>query len=401
MAQLSDFDDIRPYSDDEVRGAIRELLDDRQFRAVVRGLVPWMPYAVARMLLRLALIGVRTTQGFQIRVMKPVAKAILRRCTDSYKYHAVAPLAWDRRYTFISNHRDIILDISIFNILLHESHAPSTCEIAIGDNLLIYPWIKRLVRLNKAFIVHRALAAHELLKSSIQMSRYMHFAINEKHENIWIAQREGRAKDSSDNTQEGVVKMLTVGFDGDMVDALRDMNIVPLTISYEFDPCDWLKAQEFQLKRDNPGYKKTRQDDLLNMKTGIFGYKGRVVYRVSRCINEWLDELRGLGNAELLHEMAHRLDRQIHSHYELFPNNYIALDRLNGSRDNADHYSADDEKRFDKYLKAQLAKIQIINKDEAFLAERMLTMYANPLINYRAANEANEKPSAAVTNFKI
>ncbi len=385
MAQLSDFDEIRPYSAGETRDAIRELLADRQFKAVVKGLAPWLPYSVARCLLRLALIGVKTPQDFQVHVMKPVAKAILRRCTDGYAYYPGQGITWDKRYTFISNHRDILLDVSIFNILLYEGHTPNTCEIAIGDNLLIYPWIKRLVRLNKAFIVHRSLPARELLKSSVLMSRYMHFAVNEKRENIWIAQREGRAKDSSDRTQEGVVKMLTIGYNGEPIDALRDMNIVPLTISYEFDPCDWLKAQEFQLKRDNPDYKKTRQDDLLNMKTGIFGYKGRVVYRASECINKWLDGLKDLSHQELLREVTRRLDGQIHSHYELFPNNFIALDRLNGTRENASRYTAKDEARFDKYLKSQIEKIKIAGKDEGFLTERLLTMYANPLKNYRKA----------------
>lgn len=391
MARLSDFDDIRPYSAGEVRGAIRELLDDRQFKAVMRSLVPWLPYCLTRLLLRLALIGVKTPQGFQVRVMRPFAKLIIRRHTDGVSYFPNEKITRDKRYTFISNHRDIILDVSIFNLLLYETGASGTCEIAIGDNLLIYPWIKRLVRLNKAFIVRRSLSARDLLKSSILMSRYMHFAINEKRENIWIAQREGRAKDSSDLTQEGVIKMLTIGYDGSAYDALKEMNIVPFTISYEFDPCDRLKAQEFQQKRDNPSYKKTRQDDLTNMKTGIFGYKGRVVYRVSNCINDSLEELKGLPTAELLREVTRRIDLQIHTGYELFPNNYIAFDRLNGNRDNEAHYTKADEKRFDNYLQAQLDKITIPDKDTDFLTERMLTMYANPLRNYRAAIDNDSK----------
>ncbi len=391
MAKLSDFDEIRPYSADETRGAIKRLLDDRQFRKVIKRLAPHIPYCIIRLLIRIALIGVKTPQEFQIRVMKPVAKAILRRCTDGYVCHFGRKLAWDRRYTFISNHRDIILDVSIFNILLYENNAPSTCEIAIGDNLLIYPWIKRLVRLNKAFVVHRSVSARELLKSSILMSRYMHFAINEKHENIWIAQREGRAKDASDMTQEGVVKMLAVGFDGTPYEAIRDMNIVPLTISYEFDPCDWLKAQEFQMKRDNLDYKKTRQDDLINMKTGIFGYKGRVVYRLSECMNDGLEELKSLSHPDFFKEVTRRLDKAIHSRYELFPNNYIALDLLNGNRNYEAFYTQKDERRFEKYLQSQLAKIKIENKDETFLRERMLTMYANPLRNYLSATDKENK----------
>ncbi len=385
MAQLSDFDEIRPYSDEEVRIGIRTLLADRQFKTAVKAVVPWLPYPVSKAIIRLLLIGVKTTLGFQIRVMRPVAKSILRKKSDGYTYTPNPNNTWDKRYTFISNHRDIILDIATFNLLLYGSHAPAICQIAIGDNLLIYPWIKHLVRLNKAFVVRRSLPPKEMLQSSILMSQYMHFVIKETRENIWIAQREGRSKDSSDNTQEGVIKMITLGDDVAPIDSLREMNIVPLTISYEFDPCDFLKAQEFQLKRDNPKYKKSRQDDLINMRTGIFGYKGRIVFRTANCINEWLDELKDLPHQEFFREITARLDREIHSNYEIYPNNYVALDLLNGNNDNADHYSEGDVKRFEDYLEGQLNRVVLPNKDIPFLRERMLTMYANPLRNYRQA----------------
>ena len=170
-----------------------------------------------------------------------------------------------------------------------------------------------------------------------------------------------------------------------LADQLRDLNIVPLTISYEYDPCDYLKAQEFQQKRDNPAFKKSKQDDLDNMKTGIFGYKGRVVYRVAAPVNTWIDELKHLPAKEFFTTMAHRMDREIHRNYELFPCNYIAADLLSGGRSYSDHYTAADEQRFEKYLLGQLAKIQLPEKDEAYLRERMLTMYATPLHNHFAA----------------
>ncbi len=382
MPQLSDFDAIRPYTDSEIRGAIRELLDDKQFQAVVHRLVPWVPTSVAMALLRLLLTGVNTVEGFQGRVMRPTCKAILKHHSDGYSYTPNPTNTPDRCYTFISNHRDIVLDISIFNLLLYDGPFHTTCEIAIGDNLLIYPWIERLVRMNKSFIVRRSLPPRELLASSQLMSQYMHYAINELHENLWIAQREGRAKDSSDNTQEGVIKMLTIGDNLSPIDSLRQLNIVPLTVSYEFDPCDFLKAKEFQLKRDNPNYKKTRQDDLTNMSTGIFGYKGRIVYRTANCINEWLDSLSSLSHNDFFRAVALRMDQQIHSNYELYPNNYIALDRLNHTDDYASHYTGEDICRFDDYLARQIDKIDLPNKDIDYLNERILTMYANPLKNY-------------------
>ena len=231
--------------------------------------------------------------------------------------------------------------------------------------------------MNKAFTVRRGLTAHEMMNSSQLMSRYIHYAVTRKKENIWIAQREGRAKDSDDRTQESVLKMMAMGGD------LQELNIVPLTISYEYDPCDYLKAQEFQQKRDNPAFKKSKQDDLDNMKTGILGYKGRVHYHCGTPINQWVDEVKDLPKNEFFKAVAQRMDREIHSHYRLYPCNYIALDMLENTS-NTDKYTSADVQHFEEYLAGQLAKINIPNKDEAFLRERMLTMYANPLRNYKA-----------------
>jgi hypothetical protein len=233
--------------------------------------------------------------------------------------------------------------------------------------------------MNKAFTVRRGLSLRETLAASQLMSRYIHFAVTQKKENIWLAQREGRAKDSDDRTQEAVLKMLAMGGD------LRELNIVPLTISYEYDPCDYLKAQEFQQKRDNPAFKKSRQDDLDNMKTGIFGYKGRVVYRAAAPVDSWIGELADLPKTEYFKAVAERMDKEIHRNYELFPCNYISLDELNGDSANAAHYTAADKQRFEAYLAGQIAKITLDNKDEAFLRERILTMYANPVRNKSAA----------------
>ena len=416
-SQFSEFDEIRPYEAGEMKQAFEDLINDRQFSLVLKGFAPWLPKGVRNGLLRLAFTGIKTPLDFQKRFMKPVVKWIIRKHTDGTSFDdtnlecrtesvefataaegeidtsAVANYTLNtlhsklkKRYTFVSNHRDIVLDSAFLDVLLVDAGHPTTVEIGIGDNLLIYPWIKRLVRMNKAFTVRRGLTAHEMMRSSQLMSRYIHYAVTQKKENIWIAQREGRAKDSSDQTQDAVLKMLAMGGD------LRELNIVPLTISYEFDPCDYLKAQEMQQKRDDPSFKKSRQDDLDNMKTGIFGYKGRVHYHCAAPINTWIDELGDLPKKEFYETLSHRIDKELHQHYRLYPCNYIALDMLiqNGELkiENSDmsqlseHYTAADVERFEKYLAGQLAKIAIPNKDEAFLRERMLTMYANPLRNY-------------------
>ena len=384
---IKEFDEIRPYEAGEMKQAFEELLNDRQFSLVLKGFAPWLPKSVRNGLLRLAFTGIKTPLDFQKRFMKPVVKWIIRKHTDGTslddsKLHTLNSKL-NERYTFVSNHRDIVLDSAFLDVLLVDAGHPTTVEIGIGDNLLIYPWIKRLVRMNKAFTVRRGLTAHEMMRSSQLMSRYIHYAVTQKKENIWIAQREGRAKDSSDHTQDSVLKMLAMGGEGSMADKLRDLNIVPLTISYEYDPCDYLKAQEFQQKRDDPNFKKSRQDDLDNMKTGIFGYKGRVHYTCAAPINTWIDQLADLPKTEWFKALAERMDQEIYRGYMLYPCNYIALDMLENScaSNHSSHYTQADVERFEQYLAGQLAKIQLPNKDEAFLRERMLTMYANPLRN--------------------
>ena len=393
---IREFDEIRPYEPEEMKQAFEEMLADRQFNVVMKGFAPWLPKGLRNGLLRLAFTGVKTPLDFQKRFMKPVVRYIIRKHTDGCSFDdsplqppptgggsqqrtAPTPVGGGRgeaRYTFVSNHRDIVLDSAFLDVKLFEAGYPTTVEIGIGDNLLIYPWIKRLVRMNKAFTVRRGLTAHEMMRSSQLMSSYIHFAVTQKRENIWIAQREGRAKDSDDRTQDSVLKMLAMG------GPLQELNIVPLTISYEFDPCDYLKAQEFQQKRDNPTFKKSRQDDLDNMKTGIFGYKGRVHYHCAVPINTWIAGLDDLPRKDFFTALSHRIDRELHASYRLYPCNYIALDELEGNHEYAAHYTPKDKERFEKYLNGQLAKIRIPNKDEAFLRERMLTMYANPLRNY-------------------
>ena len=389
MIDPKEFDAIRPYNNDEIPGVVNELLHDRLMNAQLKTLLPWLPQWIRNGVLRLAFIGIHSTLDFQLRFMKPIVGYILCKCSNGATFEHSKITAGQERYTFMSNHRDIVLDSAILDYLLHKYKFPTTCEIAIGDNLLIYPWIEKVVKLNKAFTVRRGLGSKDLLKSSMLMSQYIHYAVNQKHENIWIAQREGRAKDSSDTTQESVLKMLAMGSeDENPVEQLRDLNIVPLTISYEYDPCDYLKATEFQLKRDNPAYKKSKADDENNMREGIWGFKGSIHYEAAPCINTWLDELKDLPKNEFFTEVAHRIDQQIHAGYKLFPGNYVAADLLNGTSEFASFYTEAQKQQFLNYLQQRLGKIEIENKDEAFLRERMLTMYANPVFNKQKALKA-------------
>lgn len=380
---IHDFDTIRPIQPEELPAAFDELLSDSQFCAIMQSFFKDVPFNV----LKEKLYACKDNLQVQKTFFYPLVKGIFAKHSTGYSMDASAIPADCRNgsFTFVSNHRDIVIDPALLDVLLIDNGFRTTVEIAIGDNLLIYPWIKTLVRVNKSFIVQRSVGIREMLASSKRMSQYMHFAISEKKENIWIAQREGRAKDSNDRTQESVLKMMAMGGEGSPIDSLKQLNIVPLTISYEYDPCDFLKAKEFQQKRDNPDFKKSMQDDLTNMQTGIFGFKGRVKYRLATPINTWIDEMAGLKKGELFKAIASRMDEEIHGGYEIFPNNHVALDLLRGNEEQAANYTPEEKETFEKYLQGRIALIDLPEKDEPFLRERLLTMYANPLINHLQA----------------
>ena len=373
-----EFDEIRPYHDEELPQIFEELIADPAFRQVVATVVPGVPFEMLAQKMRTC----KTKLEFQKAFCYDLLWKLAKETTDGLTLdHSALP---DKKaaYTYISNHRDIILDSGFLSILLVDQ-GMDTVEIAIGDNLLVYPWIKKFVSVNKSFIVQRTLTMRQMLESSARMSRYMHYTIGEKKQSIWIAQREGRAKDSNDRTQDSVLKMLAMGGEGDVVDRLMELNIAPLAISYEYDPCDFLKAQEFQLKRDNPAYKKTTADDLRNMQIGLFGYKGRVHFQTAPCINdELLQTDRSLPKQELFASLSALIDKRIHANYRMYPNNYVAYDLL--SEDNAcsGHYTEEDKQRFIAYLNQQLERIDIPGKDVPFLRGKLLSMYANPLKNY-------------------
>lgn len=373
-----EFDEIRPYHDEELPAVYDELIADPAFRRVLEVAIPGVPFDALAAKMRTC----KTKYEFQVGFCYDFMKRIIQRATDGVTLDN-SSLAANKAgaYTYVSNHRDIVLDSGFLSLMLVEQGL-DTVEIAIGDNLLIYPWIKKLVRINKSFIVQRALTMRQMLESSARMSRYMHYTIRDKHQSIWIAQREGRAKDSNDRTQESILKMMAMAGEGDVISRLKELNIVPLSISYEYDPCDFLKAKEFQQKRDNPDYKKSMADDLLNMQTGLMGYKGRVHLCTAACLNEQLDGLdHALPKQELFLRAAELIDRGIFVNYRLYPNNYVAADWLEGDNHFASHYTADDRLRFQDYIARQLSRIDLPDKDEAFLREKLLLMYANPLRN--------------------
>lgn len=378
---MNEFDEIRPYHDEELPQVYEELLADEMFRQVIAAVMPGVPFEAIAATMR----GCKTKFAFQKTFCYPLIKKIIAEHTQGVTMDRSALADKDGAYTYVSNHRDIILDSGFLSVLLADE-GKDTVEIAIGDNLLIYPWIKKLVRINKSFIVQRALSMRQMLESSARMSRYMHYTIGEKHQSIWIAQREGRAKDSNDRTQESVLKMMAMGGEGDLIDRLLQMHIVPLSISYEHDPCDYLKAQEFQQKRDNPEFKKSQADDLRNMQEGLFGFKGHVHFCTAPCIDEELRAIdRSLPKQEIFSRVAALIDRGIHANYRLYPCNYVAVDLLSGTNEFASYYDEEDKRAFLTGISTAIERIDIPDKDEAFLREKLLQMYANPLKNHLAA----------------
>ncbi len=379
----TEFDDIRPLYDSEVKEAIEFLLNDKMFRAAIEPVilpVTWDDFSKQ-------MRGFNSIYDFQKNVIYNLILKFIKNNVEKLELLNPREIDLDESHTYISNHRDIILDAGLLNISLEEQ-GYSTTEIAIGDNLLIYPWITTLVRLNKSFIVKRDIPVRQILEASQHLSEYMHKTIAEKKQSIWIAQREGRAKDSNDRTQASMLKMLTLTDRKNPIESLKKLDIVPLSISYEYDPCDFLKAQEFQLKRDIKDYKKSKQDDLINMLTGIQGYKGNVSFRFCKPLNEKIDLLSETQNrSTLLQEIADLIDEEIFKNYEIYPINYIAYDILKNSDRFSDKYTAKERDIFVEYVNKQVDKIKIDNKDVDFLETKIIEMYANILINHLSVQD--------------
>ena len=379
----TEFDDIRPLYDSEVKEAIEFLLNDKMFRAAIEPVilpVTWDDFSKQ-------MRGFNTIYDFQKNVIYNLILKFIKNNVEKLELLNPREIDLDESHTYISNHRDIILDAGLLNISLEEQ-GYSTTEIAIGDNLLIYPWITTLVRLNKSFIVKRDIPVRQILEASQHLSEYMHKTIAEKKQSIWIAQREGRAKDSNDRTQASMLKMLTLTDRKNPIESLKKLDIVPLSISYEYDPCDFLKAQEFQLKRDIKDYKKSKQDDLINMLTGIQGYNGNVSFRFCKPLNEKIDLLSETQNrSTLLQEIADLIDEEIFKNYEIYPINYIAYDILKNSDRFSDKYTAKERDIFVEYVNKQVDKIKIDNKDVDFLETKIIEMYANILINHLSVQD--------------
>lgn len=399
---ITSFDDIRPFIREELPRAFERLLEDTQFQHVASIALPDTPFEE----LAEKILSCKDSSDFQKKIGYHFIEHILTQQAAKVEVDFKDIDIVNQRHTFISNHRDIVLDSAILAKLLFDHGSPTTCEIAIGDNLLSLPWVKDLVRINKSFIVHRSLPPREMLQASRTLAQYIHHVINTKDDNVWIAQREGRAKNSDDRTQPALIKMLCMADRTNTpAQTLKELHIAPLAISYEYDPCDYLKAREMQLRRDDPSWRKSAEDDVLSMRTGLTGYKGRIAYNCSTCLDNMLkqmdkeyttDTLSPLAtkNNKLYERVAAETDRLIHQSYTIFPNNAIALHWLSEmdsdflpwqevfeNSTETPEFGCNEEDTFREYLHKQIARIDLPCKDEPFLMRQLLIMYAFPLIN--------------------
>lgn len=376
-----EFKDIAPIDDCDFNEKISQLVKEPGFEHAIRYVMPDVEYPKFAE----GLLQINNKRDFQQMVVAPFLGMLAQKTTSGLSISGIENIDTSECYTFITNHRDIVLDASFLNMLLWQNGLPTT-EIAIGDNLLVYEWISDLVKLNKSFIVKRNLKMLQALSAAKQLSSYIHHAINEKHESVWIAQREGRSKDSNDFTQESLIKMIGLAGGGTLAENLKQINLLPVSISYEYDPNDYLKAREFLLKQKDPNFKKSQQDDLLSMETGIMQYKGHVHFEVGKCVTSNLDALPSeTDKAEVLKTACKSIDDMIHAGYYIYPINYIAYDKLNETTEFVQHYTQEEVVAFDKYIQKQLAQINDIpdlsDDDMQYLRQMMLTMYANPLKN--------------------
>jgi len=374
MNRDDQFSDIRPYRDYEYKKVIKRLFDHPAVIQLTKSIFKDQPYQVFK-------DNVSNLDGifqFQKAVLQPILLDMLAKSTDGFTYTGIENIDSSRQYVFISNHRDITLDPSLITKALVENHF-ITPEVAIGDNLIQAPWIRDVLRLTKSFIVKRNLAPRELIESSKKLSQYIYHVITERNECVWIAQREGRAKDGNDVTQPGLITMLAMSAQGSLTEHFEKLNISPVTISYEYDPCDIEKARSLYANRYLGGYKKSHKEDVHSMRDGILGFKGRINIHFGEPI---IDEIKQFPadehRSEYIARIRHLLDDQIITGYKLWPTNFIASELYLKEKPDYQHYTKEQRQQFIQNIENKVSEME---GDHEKLRMIFYEMYARPVIN--------------------
>lgn len=383
---VHNFDDIRPYNEVELQAAIGRLLQEPMLMKMMRWVYPGLTKAEVKRIFT----EVKNLKQFQEEVSAPAVKVITQMTTSGLSFSNIESIEHNKGYLFISNHRDIILDSAFLNVSLLE-RGYGTTEIAIGDNLLKTQVVKDIVRSNKNFIVNRDVNAKEIFYYSLRLSNYIRDTITRRNTSIWIAHREGRSKDGDDKTSTGLLKMFTMSHGGTIEDGLRTLNVLPMCVSYEYDPCDLMKTNELLHKKFYGKYEKQKNEDFYSMITGITGHKGRVHITVGRELTETYRLMETITNKnEKIRILSEAINHQMYEIYKLWPTNYIAYDMLHGKKDFRDKYSRIQQITFSNYIRGQVIKLSLSRKKlglpkenlNASAREILLQMYANPVINH-------------------
>jgi len=377
MLVSNDFDEIRPYYDDEVPAIMTRLLADPVFTRVLHNL--YTDDAKIKEI-RDAMLQTRNVESFQLRFMVPFLEGILKSSTRGLTIGGLEHLKKDESYLFISNHRDIVLDSALLNVEMYKFGYKST-EIAIGSNLLVYQWIEDLSRVNRSFIVKRNIPVRQMLEASNLLSAYIRQTVTNNGNSIWIAQREGRSKDGLDLTSPAVLKMLNMSNNLKFNRGFEELRIVPMSIAYEIEPCGNEKVAELLKRQADPDFHKSEKDDLLSMVSGLKNQKGRIQIQFSAPISHAvLKGLSKVGNInDRLKRLADYIDSQIYTNYKLFPNNYIAYDLYYNCNKYVDQYTIEEQKSF---IELTHQRLKLVNEDREEAMELWLKMYSTPVFSF-------------------
>ena len=373
------FDDIRPYYASEIHPAMLRIADNEYFGVLSKYIFPERDVEEVREMVR----NIYTTEDFQTKVMSIVNKQFVARSMTNLSIEGIEHLDPKKRYLFISNHRDIMLDSSLLQYILHSNNL-RTSEITFGSNLMNPQLVVDIGKANKMFKVIRSSNMREFLKNSMHLSEYIRYTITEKGESVWIAQRNGRTKDGNDATDQGIIKMFCMSKTSDLAASLDELNIVPISVSYQIEPCDILKTCELYLTQKTDKYSKQPGEDLNSILTGIIQQKGNVNLSFCEPITKEELEINFKIPNEFYKNVAALIDQRIYKHYKLYNNNYIAHDIRSGKTTYSVHYTSEEKDAFIKRCDYMLSKIE---GDKESLMSIFLGIYANPVRNAHCANE--------------
>jgi hypothetical protein len=366
------YDDYRPYIDIEVPAAIQRITENVYFPEIVKFIAPEMDAnTFAREFKKL-----KTVEDFQSKFMYAALKKIIETTLNELTFSGIEYLSNDKSYMFIANHRDIVLDSALLQYVLYINNL-KTSEITFGSNLMNPQLVVDIGRINKMFKIVRGGTAREIFQNSLNVSEYMRYTITEKRESTWIAQRNGRTKDGYDKTEIAVLKMFAMSSKKSFVDNFAELNLVPISVSYEIEPCDFMKTREIYLTRKNGKYVKQAGEDLLSIIHGIKQCKGDMHFSICKPVTE--EELRecdALPRNDKFKSLAHIIDKRIYDRYKLFKTNYISHDLRGNKTEFSDMYSAADKDSFISYMDKGLRKIE---GDKNELKNIFLSIYANPV----------------------